>query len=211
MAQKSINSQTISKIYQSRKIILDLAKKRGFDTSDFDSFSINEILIMYTNKQLDIFLTNPTTGKKIYYKYHLVTKIQTRHIYDYIEDLFNIEEILTTDDDLVLVGKDKPTDNLINIINTEYLRKNIFVNVYNLKDYLYNILDNNLVPPHRVLSDTEKEAIKKKYNIMNDKQFPEISRFDPVAIAIGLRPQQIVEIIRSSPTALTTKYYRLCL
>ena len=27
MAQKSINSQTISKIYQSRKIILDLAKK----------------------------------------------------------------------------------------------------------------------------------------------------------------------------------------
>ena len=82
MAQKSINSQTISKIFQSRKIILDLAKKRGFDTSDYDSFSINEILIMYTNKQLDIFLTNPTTGKKIYYKYHLVLK--------YKQDMFLI-------------------------------------------------------------------------------------------------------------------------
>ena len=45
---------------------------------------------------------------------------------------------------------------------------------------------------------------------MNDKQFPEISRFDPVAIAIGLRPSQVVEIIRSSPTALKTKFYRLC-
>ena len=45
---------------------------------------------------------------------------------------------------------------------------------------------------------------------MNDKQIPEITRFDPVAIAIGLRPQQVVEIIRSSPTALTTKYYRIC-
>ena len=82
--------------------------------------------------------------------------------------------------------------------------------MYNLNDYLYNILDNNLVPSHRVLSDIEKEEISKKYNILEDKQFPEISRFDPVAIAIGLRPDQVTEIIRSSPTALTTKYYRLC-
>ena len=68
MAQKPLNSKTVSNIFQSRKIILEHAKYRGFDTSEYDSFSINEILIMYTNKQLDIFLTNPTTGKKIYYK-----------------------------------------------------------------------------------------------------------------------------------------------
>ena len=71
-------------------------------------------------------------------------------------------------------------------------------------------MDNRLVPPHRPLNDTEKEAVKKEYNILEESQFPEISRFDPVALAIGLRPGQVVEIIRSSPTALTTKYYRLC-
>ena len=79
-----------------------------------------------------------------------------------------------------------------------------------MNNYLYNILDNNLVPPHRVLSNEEKEAISKEYNILEDTQYPEISRFDPVAIAIGLRPSEVVEITRSSPTALTTKYYRLC-
>jgi len=31
-----------------------------------------------------------------------------------------------------------------------------------------------------------------------------------VAQAIGLRPNEVVEIIRPSPTAITSKYYRLC-
>ena len=50
----------------------------------------------------------------------------------------------------------------------------------------------------------------KKYNILNEKQFPEIGRFDPVAQAIGLRPNQLCEITRSTRTSITTKYYRLC-
>ena len=50
----------------------------------------------------------------------------------------------------------------------------------------------------------------KEYNILEESQFPNISRFDPVAVIVAVRPGQVVEIIRSSPTSLTTKYYRLC-
>ena len=57
----------------------------------------------------------------------------------------------------------------------------------------------------------KKKKIEKKYYVTDNKQFPEISRFDPVAQAGGLRPNQLVEITRSSPTAITTKYYRLCI
>ena len=42
-------------------------------------------------------------------------------------------------------------------------------------------------------------------------QWPEISRFDPVAQAIGLRPKEVCKIIRSSETAITSTYYRMCL
>ena len=41
-------------------------------------------------------------------------------------------------------------------------------------------------------------------------QFPEISRFDPVAQALGMRPTQLCEIKRPSPTAIVTNYYRYC-
>lgn len=41
-------------------------------------------------------------------------------------------------------------------------------------------------------------------------EFPEISRFDPVAKTIGLRPGKLCKITRSSPTAVESNYYRLC-
>ena len=103
MTSKNTNSQTISKIFKSRKIFLKHANSKGFDISEYDNFSINEIAALYTNKQLDLLLINPDTNKKIYFKYHLGTKIRKNHIYDYIEDLFNIDEILTEEDDLIII------------------------------------------------------------------------------------------------------------
>jgi DNA-directed RNA polymerase subunit H (RpoH/RPB5) len=67
-----------------------------------------------------------------------------------------------------------------------------------------------LVPPHRVLNESELILIRNKYNIMDDSQFPEISRFDPVAQAIGIRPGQVCEITRPSKTAISALYYRIC-
>ena len=79
-----------------------------------------------------------------------------------------------------------------------------------MHNYLYNILDHKCVPQHIHIDDEEIEQVKKKYNIMNDSQWPEISRFDPVAQAIGLRPKDVCKIIRSSETAITSTYYRMC-
>ena len=98
-----------------------------------------------------------------------------------------------------------------NLIDITFKKEDFYVNIFNLNDFQYNILDNNLVPPHRVLSQNEKDDIMKEYNILEESQFPNISRFDPVAVIVGVRPGEVVEIIRSSPTSLTTKYYRLCI
>tara|TARA_X000000368_G_scaffold418556_1_gene418705 strand:+ start:356 stop:994 length:639 start_codon:yes stop_codon:yes gene_type:complete len=208
--QKTLNSQMIAKIFTSRKIILDLAKSRGFNIENYENFTINDILIMNTNKQLDMLLINNNTGKKIYYKYHLTTKIRGPHIQDYIEDIYSIDEVLKKVDDLIIVVKDKPNDVLKNMLKMEFINNGFYVNIYNLHNYQFNILENDLVPPHRILSEEEKKAIAKKYNILKDSQWPEINRFDPPAMAIGLRPGEVTEIKRNSPTALETKYYRLC-
>ena len=211
MSQKATNSETIANIFNSRINILELARRRGFNTENYEHFSIHEIGLLYTNKQLDMFLKNEETGNKIYYKYHLQTKIRPANVLDYVEDLFNIEEILEPHDELIIITKDKPNDSLLNILDKTYKKQNLYINIYNLHSYLYNILDNVLVPPHRVISEEEKQEIMKKYNVTDEKLLPEIGRFDPVAIAIGLRPSQVTEIIRSSQTSLTAKYYRLCI
>jgi DNA-directed RNA polymerase subunit H (RpoH/RPB5) len=79
-----------------------------------------------------------------------------------------------------------------------------------LKRLQFNILEHVLVPPHRILSKEETILVKKRYNIMEENQFPYISRFDPVAQAIGIRPGEVCEIIRPSKTAITGTYYRIC-
>ena len=200
----------VSQLYKSRKILLELLKRRGFDVKGYDNFSFSELRVMNANKQLDMLLTNPTTNKKIYIKYHLATKIRPPYVYDYVEDLFNLEEVLTPSDDLIIIIKDKVNDTSVKLMKNLYITENIFCTILTLKQLQFNILDHSLVPPHRILSNEEINNIKTKYNITQNNQFPEISRFDPVAQAIGLRPDQVCEIIRGSKTAITTKYYRLC-
>ena len=209
---KLTNSQIISHLFNSRNVILDLANRRGFNVEEYNNFTVNDILVMHTNKQLDMLLTNNDTGKKIFYKYHLTTKIRPAQVQDYIEDLFQLDDppILTKTDDLVIIGKDEPNVVLKNLLNLEYEQNEYYVNIYNFHNYRANILENDLVPNHRILNDEEKETIAKQYNIMKDENWPEISRFDPPAIAIGLRPGEVTEITRNSPTALEIKYWRLC-
>jgi DNA-directed RNA polymerase subunit H (RpoH/RPB5) len=57
----------------------------------------------------------------------------------------------------------------------------------------------------------EVDDIKKKYNIMNDSNWPEISRFDPVCKSTFIRPGEIFEVMRPSKTALISKYYLICI
>ena len=87
-----------------------------------------------------------------------------------------------------------------------------YIVIINLTRLQYNLLNHELVPNHQVVRDTNDLAeIKKKFSITDDRQFPTISRFDPVAVAIGLKPGELVAIVRPSKTAITTMYYRFCI
>jgi len=209
------NSSTIGNIYKSRNIILNQLKERGYNVSEHEGRSIVEIQSQYNAKppQLDMLLdsTDPQSNKKCFVKYHLSGKIRPNQIYEYIDDVFNIEDILKKDDDFIIVVKDNPNDTLIKLMTDIWNNEKIYFSLFNLHNYLYDVLKHECVPRHVELKDEEVDNIKVKYNIMTDKQWPEISRFDPVAQAIGLRPKKVCEITRSSETAITSKYYRMCI
>jgi DNA-directed RNA polymerase subunit H len=86
----------------------------------------------------------------------------------------------------------------------------IFIVIESIKRLQFNILNHSLVPKHRVMSEDEVIKVMVKHNINDRKQFPDISRFDPVARVIGLRPGQVCHIVRPSKTAVIADYYRIC-
>ena len=206
------NISLITKIYKSRKIILDQLNIRGYDISDYENFSFNEIHVLHQNNQLDMLLNGKDNSKKkCYVKYHMSGKLTKGIIDDTIDDLFNMENILDEKDDLIIIIKDKINDTMKSFVTNLYNKDKKFVSVYNINRYLFNILNHSMVPKHEPLSLEIKKDLAKKYNIMNDKQWPEIDRFDPVAQAIGLRPYHLCKIYRKSPTSSVAIYYRLCI
>ena len=216
-------SSLISQIYKSRGIILELMQAQNYNISEYDGFSINEINTMKTNNQLDLILSKnqyeegeenvikkEDYEKKIYIKYYLGKSLRPNNLQEMIDDLFYIEEILTKNDTLLVVVKDEVNETLLNTLKHIWESDKIFIILIPLQRLQFNILEHILVPPHRVLNEAEKIKIKNRYNIINDDLFPELSRFDPVAKAIGIRPGEVCEITRPSKTAITSFYYRIC-
>jgi DNA-directed RNA polymerase subunit H (RpoH/RPB5) len=211
------SSNIISSIYKARQTIIALMRKLDYNVSDYEHFSVNEVNTMFQNKQMDMLLEkskeDPRTGRKnkVYILFYLAKAIRPANIQEMIDDLFNLEETLTKEDTLLIITKDEMNDTLVATLKHVWETDKIFIVVQNIKRLQFNIHEHTLVPPHRVISDDERDVIKTKYNITDDTQFPDISRFDPVAQAICLRPGQICEITRPSKTAIQSIYYRLCI
>jgi DNA-directed RNA polymerase subunit H (RpoH/RPB5) len=208
-------SARIISINKSRNTILELLEAQDYGVDDYLGFSINEVDAMLANSQLDMLISHKTNGKKVYVKYYFTTKQTTRQIKpqtldDIIEDLYTIEEILTKNDTLIIIIDDEPNDTILNKMRYLYDHDGIFVVIHNIKRLQFNILNHALVPTMTILDDAETAEMMKKYNLKDKTQIPEISRFDPQALAICMRPGQICGIERESVTALNYKYFRTC-
>jgi DNA-directed RNA polymerase subunit H (RpoH/RPB5) len=206
------NSNRILSLYKSRKTILEHLDDLDYETKEYVGFSINEIDAMYVNKQLDLLITHKSNDKKVYVKYYLDAKqIRPANLDNIIEDLFVIDNVLTKNDTLIIITEDEPNDTIINKMKYLFDSEGVFVVLHNIRRLQFNLLQHALVPTAVILNDTEIEEMKRKYNIKSLQQLPEISRFDPQALAICMRPGQVCTIFRKSATALSYTYYRICI
>lgn len=206
MAQSEFSVQ----IRNSRTNILNILKTRGFGTEKYAGASNAEVHAMFQHNQLDMLIDNPKTGRKVYVKYHLDKMLRPNNIYDFTSDIFEDEKILALEDDLIVIARADANDTLQKMLKMLWNERKYFVTVFSLESLQFNPLEHVLVPPHRVMEDEETLKIRKKYNIMDNSQLPDISRFSPIAAAIGMRPGQMCEIMRPSKTAITAPFYRIC-
>ena len=214
-------SSIISSIYKSRNIILEMMASQNYNTDEYNGFNINDINSMYNNKQLDMMLEKKEDdeGKekdesvrkmKTYILYYLAKTLRPQNLQEIVDDLFHVEEVLTKEDTLCIIVKDEINETITNYLKHIWEQDKIFIIIINLKRLQFNILKHVLVPNHRIMTPIEVIKMKERYNIMQDNQLPDISRFDPVAQVIGIRPGQVCEITRPSKTAISSKYYRIC-
>jgi DNA-directed RNA polymerase subunit H (RpoH/RPB5) len=205
------NNNRILSIFKSRNTILELLETQDFNTTEYEGFSINEIDAMVSNNQLDMLVTNDKNQRKAYIKYYLNAKqIRPVVLDEIIEDLYVIDNILAKNDTLIIIIEDEPNDTILTKLRYLYDNEGYFVIIHNIKRLQFNILNHKLVPSGIILDENKIEELKKNYNIKDLKQLPEISRFDPQVLAMGVRPGEVCRFNRESATALFYDYYRLC-
>jgi DNA-directed RNA polymerase subunit H len=120
-------------------------------------------------------------------------------------------------DILVFVLYSEPNAALINRLKSLYDKDGVFIVAINIQRLQFNIQNHSLVPSHVILSEEElQKEVVDAFGLENSSTktlvatLPEISRFDPVAMCILMKPGQVCRIHRKSDTAVNSLYYRVC-
>ena len=209
------NINVILSIYKSRNTILKHMNRIKYNVVDYEEFSISEIDVMFANSQLDMLLNHVENKTKVYIKYYFSLKQTTKQIRpqnldNIIDDLYNIDNVLNINDTLIVIIDEEPNETIINRMKYLYEKDGIFVVIHNIKRLQFDIFEHIMIPQVELMTIEEMDQLKTTLNLKSLTLLPEISRFDPLALAMNLRPLQVIKIIRSSPTALTSNFYRIC-
>ena len=212
---KEQSSSVITAIYKSRVILLNLLKRQGYSVENYEGVGTHEIHTMKGHDQLDMLVTNgreDRTKRIAYIKYAVSQKLMQRDIHNIVEDLFVLDQVLETptNDTLIIVTKHIVNDAIIQLLNQLWVQSGYFIIIFTLDQLQFNILEHQYVPKHEILTTAQADDVVTKYNVTNTDQLPNISRYDPVSQAIGIRPGQICKITRPSKTSIVSEYYRIC-
>ena len=208
-------------LMKTRVNLLKMLKYRKIDVSAYEKFNQEELKQMLHQSLLDKTFTNPEVGpldmivknsddSYTYVKYRL-DKIKTaRAIESFIEQIYNTQ--LKPMDKLILVAPERINiqgSSFETMLNNFYNQMGYYVQIISLPQLLIDIVNHRDVPHHEVISETEKKELLEKYYIKQDN-LPVILRDDAMARYLGMRPGEVVKILRPSPTSGTYVSYRIC-
>lgn len=209
----------INQNFKSRAVILELLKKKGFDTQPYEGFSKNEIDTMTRKNTLDMLITTPADSvplRKVYVKYFTDKTFSVNSINEIITDLYeNADDnyrLRVKEDFVVIITPEEPNEKIENYLTTLFETRGLFITVINIRRLQFNVLNHHLQPREmNILTEEEKQVFLKEKNVKNPvEDLPEISRFDPLALALFLKPGEICHFVRDSPVAISSHYYRVC-
>ena len=201
----------VQQLFRSRIHILEIMKSLGYRTEEYEGFSLLEVDTMASQGMMDLLLErSEPTPKRAFIKY-FINKITPTDLNSIIDDLYDINQLLTTNDVLILITNQHISDTLKENIQYLFDHHQKHIIVHDIRYLQFNGLKHRLVPEAHILTDEEKELFKKEYFVNDIKlQLPELDRFDAQAKLICARPGDVVRFKRMSQTAMESVYYRVC-
>lgn len=201
---------TTDQMYRSRQIVLSHLENRGFDVENYRGFTMKAVEHMRQHDRLDMLVQNPSNRRRAYVRYH-TGKISKKVLDNLKLDLYENVSHPFGSKDMVLLISDRPvTESMETLANNLWHTYRVFIVLEEIGALLYDVLKHEYTPRHTILSEEETQAMMTRYFVVDKSQLPSISRTDPVARALGMRPGEVCRIDRPSVTAITSEFYRVC-
>lgn len=143
-----------------------------------------------------------------------VLKELAKEFKDAAEDLRDIIAKYNNTKNFIIVVTELPSSASANMFaKIDKTLNNIggMLQIYQLKEFMYNPSKHEFVPRHEKLSDEDVKAFMDYYMIKSKTHIPIIHKTDVMARWLGLRQGDIVKITRYNETSGEYYYYRCCM
>lgn len=209
----TLNENTgIDLIYKSRKGIVEMLEYRGYDVSNYSSFTKQEIILLY-EKNSSKFFTSAEIGpldmlvnngnNNIFVKYRFDEKFKKSKLLN--QQILNIyDKHLEEKDEVIIlvikrdVFKSHKKDSSVELVQDMFFENhNLFIQIFGLENFIFNIMKHSIMPKHEKITKKEEKELLEKYKITIDK-LPTIRRDDPPIKYLGFKIGDICKITRVS-------------
>lgn len=213
-------------IFRSREVILDMVNRRGYDISDYQQYSLEDMTNMnnsltivsktqkYPPTPFDMVCKHKTEDKYMHVRYFFNAKLKVQNIETIIKNMIESESFNTDNDEVICITNDKISnesmfDNQLDGLFKK-MENSYYTQIFQMNKLIINIMQHELVPEHIIIKNDEKQKLLERFDIASFSQLPIILKSDPVAKFIGMRRGDICKIIRPSETSGRYETYRYC-
>lgn len=185
--------------------LTEMLQMRGEDTSEFEEHGDAVPRPRYYTDPTRIILNTDKTTV-----FFALSKEVLKELLKEFKEVEDFEEEYKTKN-FIIVVMELPSSTTMNTLlaRDKTLQQNGgMLQVFTLKELLYNPSKHVLVPEHKKLTDEEAKEVLEKYMIKSKAQLPQIHRTDIMARWLGLRHGDVVRITRFNPTSGEYYYYR---
>jgi DNA-directed RNA polymerase subunit H (RpoH/RPB5) len=218
-----MSEQSVEYLFKIKHESLILLKERGYvipsEESDILSGKIKfqDFKNMYSKIQNDIthpfneyFNNNPirVSMSNIYYKNDMKCLVYFAESYSNEKKISDTsisnfcKLVISQNVDEAIVISAAPESSTVESICTDFIRRKdgdiygVFIQFFKDEELMFNPMNHNMVPKHKILSKKEAEEIEKMDKI-NFKNLPKISAFDPICKRLGAKDKDVIEVLRT--------------
>jgi DNA-directed RNA polymerase subunit H (RpoH/RPB5) len=217
-----MDSEILDLIVRSRPTILEILSDRGYNVDAHKGISPEEVFHLAASTQTLLRINaekkdGSTAPKNRAVVLYWVEGNHRAKLESEFEKFLPQEGGVTPDtldlenDEVIILIAEPYHENFHSFAVSVWGKKKGRVSFFPLKNLIGNPAKHTFVPPHRKLSDEEREEVSKALHIKSRSEFPHIKfHSDMQARVLGLAPGDVVEIRRPSETCGEYVYYRVC-